>query len=137
MNLRQIANSLTGTINPNRPVQWLRGTGWGQDPETGNRFPVYDTIIIPANVQAVSSSDLKLIDGIGISVMGYHRTLYINGAVLGPVRNEMATGDVFMFDNRTWKVSLIPEDWDANGWSKVIVTLQQNDGSSSGNQRCG
>lgn len=135
MNLRGLANGLTRTVNPNRVVHWMRGVGVGQDPETGERFPVFDTVIFQANIQAVSSSELQLISAMNME--GYHRAVYINGSSIGPVRDEIRPGDVFKFGGRTWKVTQVPEDWDENGWSKVIVTMQQGTGAGTEGERYG
>lgn len=129
MNLRGLANGLTRTVNPNRVVQWMRGVGVKQDSETGERSPVFDTVIFQANIQAVPSDELQLISAMNME--GYHRAVYINGSSIGPVRDEMRPGDVFKFGGRAWKVTQVPEDWDENGWSKVIVTMQQDAGAGT------
>lgn len=129
MNLRSLANGATRAVRPNRTVTWQRSTGWTQDPDTAQRMATYQTINLPAQIQAVSSTDLQLLNG--LNIQGYHRCLYINGRALGAVRNQMKGGDIFLFDGQEWKVTLVPEDWDDCGWSRVIVTLQQESGSGA------
>lgn len=129
MNLRSIANGSTRAIRPNNPVVWRRSNGYTQDPDTGQRTPAYIDVNIPANIQAVSSQELNMVLGMGIQ--GYHRALYINGSALGTMRNLMKGGDMFLFSGATWKATIVPEDWDDCGWSRVIVTLQQQGGTGA------
>ena len=129
MNLRSLANGSTRAVRPNKPVVWQRSAGWVQDPDTMLRVPAYQTINIQAQIQAVTSDDLKLMDG--LNIQGYHRCVYLNSRALGAVRNEMKGGDLFLFGGQTWKVTLVPEDWDDCGWSRVIVTLQQEGGTGA------
>lgn len=129
MNLRSVANGSTRAIRPNNSVVWRRSNGYTQDATTGQRTPVYIDIHVPANIQAVSSQDLNMILGLGIQ--GYHRTLYINGSALGTMRNLMKGGDLFLFSGAEWKATIVPEDWDDCGWSRVLVTLVQQGGSGA------
>ena len=129
MNLRSIANGMTRAVRPNTTILWRRATGYTQDATTLQRTPSYQDIYLSAQIQALSSDDLKLFDG--LNLQGYHRSIYINGRALGAVRNEMKGGDIFQFNGQEWKVAIVPEDWDDCGWSRVIVTLQQESGSGA------
>lgn len=129
MNLRGIANSMTRAVRPNQSITWRRSTGWTQDMTTGQRTATYQAVVLPAQVQALSTGDMRLDPG--LVMQGNHRVLYINGGALGVLRNELKGGDWFLFNGQTWKATVVPENWDDCGWSRVIVTEIQQGGSGA------
>ncbi|ARW48144.1 hypothetical protein [Acetobacter pasteurianus] len=122
MNLRSIANGMTRRVKSNKTVVWRRNVGWDQDPVTFKRTPKYQSIVLSANIQPVSSTDLEFVDG--INKQGYSRAVYLNARAMGQLRSELRGGDLFTFCGQEWLVTQVPEDWDENGWCRVIVTRQ-------------
>lgn len=97
----------------------------------GARAPQYIiTTGIPMQFQAVSSDDLKHVDGLNISTT--LRSVHLNGDLQGIDRPGVRGGDILLATTGltgvsldTWLVVGVPEGWDASGWCQVIVALQQ------------
>lgn len=99
---------------------------------TGHRAPTYATTSgLQMQVQAISSDDLKHIDGLNISEV--NRVVYINGLIQGLDRPGVNGGDLLLIPTGltpgqpydTWLVKGVPEVWDSPGWTKCLVVLQQ------------
>lgn len=123
MNLRSLANAATSRISPNTPVIWRQNMGTIQNMETGDRSPNWQETAITGQVQALTSRDLRHIEG--LNQQAYSRAVYLNGQAMGARRLAMKGGDLFIIAGQTWKVISVPENWPLNGWGKVIVTLRQ------------
>lgn len=99
---------------------------------SGKRTPAYNTITgVPMQFQAVSNDDLEHIDALNISKV--LRSVHINGDILGLVRPGVRGGDLLLAPTGlantlpaldVWLVVSAPENWEASGWSHVIVALQ-------------
>lgn len=97
----------------------------------GARTPQYITTTdVPMQFQAVSSDDLKHVDGLNISTT--LRSVHLNGDLQGIDRPGVRGGDILLAPTGltgvqmdTWLVVGVPEGWDASGWCQVIVALQQ------------
>ena len=127
MNPRAIANRFTQITNKNIPVNWIQSTGYVTD-DAGKRVPTTITLSVQAQIQALSSTDLKHIDGLNIT--GVMRSVYMYGNVAGVVRADQIGGDILVFPevpngcNKNWLVTQVMETWP--DWCRVIVTLQQD-----------
>jgi hypothetical protein len=127
MNLRGLVNKYTQVTNPNIQINWIQSTGYTTN-AAGKRTPTSITLTVDAQVQALSATDLKHIDGLNIT--GVMRAVYIYGNAAGVVRADQIGGDILVFPeipngtNRNWLVTQVLETWDT--WCKVIVTLQQD-----------
>lgn len=121
MNLHQIVSGAIGIVNPFIEVTILRSAGYITDPD-GTRVPAYETLTGPAQVQDLSSDDLKMLVDAGFNIQGGRKNIYINGSWAGVVRADKQGGDIFQFNNADWLVTMIAEQWP--DWCKVIVTLQ-------------
>lgn len=125
MNLRSMANAATQTVNPNIPVVWRKSTGYVTD-DARKRTPAFEDIPVTGQVQALSSSDLKHVDGLNMT--GVMRSVYLYGDVEAINRENQQGGDRLLFPqapgaaNSTWLVSTVVETWP--DWCHVIVTLQ-------------
>lgn len=125
MNLRQLANPLTQTINPNTSITWKQSTGYVTD-SAGRRVPTYTSTTIDAQIQPLSSSDLKHVDG--LNMQGIMRSVILYGNVAGISRADQQGGDILVFPeipgatNRNWLVTQVMETWP--DWCRVIVTMQ-------------
>jgi len=86
----------------------------------GTRTSSYETLSGPAQVQDLSTDDLRLTEG--LNLQGIHKVVYLNGSWAGIVRADTKGGDVFILQNTEWLVTNVPESWP--DWTKVIVTRQ-------------
>lgn len=127
-NLNAIANSATVAVNPNLPATLFISTG----NTVGSNFkqvPTYDTAAVAAQVQALSSGDIRQLDA--LNVQGAQKAIYLNGAALAISRIKKLGGDVIVFpdgtlpEGNTWLVLASLEQW-AQTWCKVAVSLQDD-----------
>lgn len=126
MNLRAIANAATRRVNPNVPATLRRSTGYTTS-ESGRRTPSYANEAVEVQVQALTTSDLRLLDS--LNIQGATRSVYMNGAAAPVVRDSQQGGDLFVFDAgvlgptaQTWLCTQVIEQWP--DWCKVAITLQ-------------
>lgn len=123
MNLHAIASGAIGAVNPQVSIVVLQSIGYTTNPDS-TRTPTYaPPVTICAQVQELTSTDLRKLDG--LNLQGEHRAVYLNGAVAGIVRSAGKGGDLMKFFGQTWLVTQIMETWP--NWCKCVVTLQ--DGS--------
>jgi hypothetical protein len=127
MDVRAIVNPYTRMTNLNQQIQWIQSTGYVTN-AAGKRTPTSLTLTVWAQIQALSATDLKHIDGLNIS--GIMRSVYMFGYPAGVIRADQFGGDILVFPeviggtNRNWVVTQVMENWET--WSRVIVTLQQD-----------
>jgi len=125
MNIRQLANMNTQRVNPNQTITWKQSTGYVTD-AAGRRVPTYTSTPIDAQVQPLSTSDLKHVDG--LNMQGIMRSVILYGNVAGISRADQQGGDLLVFPempnatNRNWLVTKVMEQWPE--WCRVIVTMQ-------------
>lgn len=126
MSLRGIANRAIQSVNRNIVVTWVRATGGYTTAADGERTPATTSEEVPAQVQATSAGDLRLIEGLNIE--GVKRAVYMYGNVAGAIRADQRGGDILRFPEvpggpaRDWRVVSVLETWAT--WAKVIVVLQ-------------
>ncbi len=128
MNLRATANSVTKVINPNFPATLFIST----PPIVVNFVPVpqYDKASIIAQVQPLSSKDLRLLDA--LDIQGAEKAIYLNGPALAISRIKKLGGDLIVFANgvlpegNTWLVLAQLEIWGSGVWSKCGCILQDD-----------
>lgn len=125
LNLHSIVAPLIGAINPIVNLSIRVSTGYATSP-SGKQVPSYaNAVIVPGQVQPLSSGDIKHLDA--LNIQGVRRAIYINGQVNGLIRSENKGGDLITTpDNRIWLVVAADESWEYVGWCKVLVTLQNN-----------
>jgi hypothetical protein len=82
------------------------------------------SLTLPAQVQALSASDLRHMDS--LNIQGSHRAFYFSANIRGGVRVALKGGDLLVLsDNSVWLVTQPVEPWFASAfWVKVIGTLQ-------------
>jgi hypothetical protein len=125
MDLRSIVNAGASVVNPNVTVTVRRSAGYtigaGQ-----RQVPTYAAPVTgPAQVQALSASDVKQIEN--LNIQGEIRSLYLRGALAGAVRPESKGGDLVELDGKTWLVVRVLEAWPT--WTKAVICLQNPAGS--------
>lgn len=125
MKLRSIVNGAIQGINCDQQITWVQSAGYTTAPD-GTRTPTQTSTQVRANVQALSGSDLRHMDG--LNVQGVMRSVYLYGDVEGIVRANGQGGDMLQFPMtpsgtvQNWLVTQVLETWPT--WCKVIVTLQ-------------
>lgn len=128
MNLRQLANSVTQTVNPNISATWVRSTGGYTTAADGKRTPTTSSSTVQIQAQGVSASDLRHVDA--LNIQGVMRSVHMYGNVQGVVRADSQGGDILQFPEipggapLSWRVIQVMETWPE--WSRVLVVLQKN-----------
>ncbi len=126
MNLRAIANSVTSAINPNIGATLFISTGYTI--ANFKQVPTYQKAAISAQVQPLSSGDIRQLDG--LNIQGAQKAIYLNGSALAISRIKKFGGDLIVFPNgtlpegNTWLVLASLEQWDT--WCKVGASLQDD-----------
>jgi hypothetical protein len=128
MNLHAIAGPYISAVNPMLPVTVRVSLGSTTLP-SGKRSPNY---ALPyraqAQVQAMSSRDLRQVSG--LNLQGSMSAIYLMGDIEGIVRPLVKGGDLITFpDSSVYLVVVALENWGASGtpteqWSKVAAQLQ-------------
>ena len=124
MNLFSIARGVVATINPEQWATIAIASGNTTDPD-GTRRPTYlPPRRVRAQVQDLSSKDLRLMDG-GLNLQGSSKTIYLAGRWTGIVRQDKRGGDLIeLQDGSIWLVTMVAEDWgDKRGWVKVLSLI--------------
>jgi hypothetical protein len=122
MNLHQIVSGAIGSVNPFISATMLRSTGYTTAPD-GTRTPTFTSIPASIQVQALSTDELKQIEG--LNLQGQKNGVYLNGQWNGTVRVGKQGGDMLKFGGQTWLVVTVLENWP--DFTKLAVVLQ--DGS--------
>jgi hypothetical protein len=129
MNLHAIVAGAVGAINPPIMCVLMVSTGYTIMAD-GTQVPSYQTYVdVPADVQALSYSDLMKMSG--LNIQGTRRAVYLTGNFEGLNREARKGGDLLMMPSlpgfigpTTWLVAFVSEWW--QDWCKIIVTLQLN-----------
>lgn len=120
MNLRQIANRATASINPNIPATVRRYMG---EVMGSGRKPIPQYApdeVIPIQFQPLTKGDLRHVDG--LNIQGLFKSIHVNGSFYSVNREMQKGGDLFIVDGRTWLVIEPLELWP--DWSRLLVCLQ-------------
>lgn len=123
MGLRDLANSMSSTLNPNVLGRFLESNGSTTAP-SGKQAPAWLDPVedVPFQVQALSSGDLKHLDS--LNIQGVERAVFMDGHVSGVERLAGKGGDMLYFNSAWWLVTVVLEPWDVSGWCKLGVTQQ-------------
>lgn len=128
MNLAAIANGAITAINPNFPATLYSSTG--NQVVNFVQVPTYAAFGIAAQVQPLTSGDLRQLDA--LNIQGASKAIYLNGAALGVIRVKQLGGDLIVFPAGTlpegdvWLVKASLEQWLGSTWAKVAVELQDS-----------
>ena len=124
MNLRELARGAITTVNPDYEAELMHSTGYTTD-AAGKQTPTYDTVTLPIQIQALSSSLQKINN---LNQQGISRSVFLNGFWAGVIRDNKQGGDLFKFPEypggeiKTWLVTSVVEAWP--DWCHVTVTMQ-------------
>jgi len=121
MNLHQIVRGAITTVNPDVPGVLKVNSGFTTAPG-GKRVQSYTDVDVMAQMQELSSTDLKQVDA--INVQGILQSVYLNGNFNGINRPDQKGGDILIVDGQKWLVVKVPELWP--DWCRVIVNLQRS-----------
>ena len=124
MNLHQIASGAIGAVNPFIPISTKISTGYTTLPN-GKQVPSYSTGNTTGQVQALSSRDLKQIEG--LNIQSVVQKVYLNGNYEGVFRDLGKGGDILTFSygntaSKDYLVVTVFERW--TDWSAVGVVMQ-------------
>lgn len=119
MNLHQVASGAIGSINPFIPIIVKQSTGYAVDANY-NQVPSYTTINTTGQVQPLSASDTRKLEG--MNIQGVTQSVYLNGNFEGVFRVLGKGGDLLVFNGYTYLVNAVLERWP--DWCKVGVTMQ-------------
>jgi hypothetical protein len=127
MNLRALANGVTTAINPNNAATLYISTG--NVTVNFKQVPSYETAPVFAQVQPLSSGDIRQLDA--LNIQGAQKAIYLNGAALAIDRVKKLGGDLIVFADGTlpegnvWLTLASLEQWGTT-WTKIAVILQDN-----------
>jgi len=127
MNLHKIATGVVSAVNPYILVTLQLNSGYSVN-QDGTRTPTYIyQQKIPAQIQALTFDELRLLDG--LNIQGIKRAIYLSGQLSGINRSRNLGGDLIAFPQgdiwpygTLWLVILVVEQWP--NWVKVAVTQQ-------------
>ena len=126
MNLHGIVASVIGAVNERVPVSIQVSTG----NSTSSTYKPVPTYAAPFNalaqIQPLTSDDLKQIDG--LNIQGSHVKIYLFGQVSGIIRATNKGGDLITVGSGPyagiWLVVQPLEPFASAGWCSVACTLQ-------------
>lgn len=127
MNLNAIANGVVTAVNPNFPATLFVSTG--STIVNFKQVPTYDKVTVSAQVQPLTSKDLRQLDA--LNIQGAEKSIYLNGAALGISRIKQRGGDLIVFapglipEGNTWLVLASLEQWGST-WGHVAAVLQDD-----------
>lgn len=128
MNLHAMVRGPIQTVNPDIVAQWKRSTGYTKTPDF-KQVPSYAaTVDVRAQVQALSSADIKHMADAGVTMQPVMRKVYLYGNIAGIVRADKTGGDLLYFPQvpgataQEWLAVTIFETWP--DWCAVGVALQ-------------
>ncbi len=120
MDLNGIANAATEVVNPNIPVSIQASTGYtigaGLKQVPGYASPVSGF----AQVQELSSSELKQTEG--LNIQGVMRKLYLRSPLNAVIRPNSQGGDLVTIAGQIWLVVKTLELWPT--WCSALIVLQ-------------
>ena len=120
MDLRSVANGISGVVNPNVPVIVKRSTGYTvgagqkQIPSYAASGPGF------GQLQALDANDVKQLDG--LNIQGMCKALYLRGVLAGVVRPDGKGGDIVTIAGQDWLTVKVLEGW--ADWTKIAIVLQ-------------
>lgn len=124
MNIHAIANGAITAVNPNVVASVLVSNGYTQAPD-GQQIPAYfDPIAVQAQVQPLSTADIRKVEALNIQAV--QRSIYLYGAFDGIVRPMLKGGDlVTIGTGPNPGIYLITVNFEAwPDWCKVGCTMQ-------------
>ena len=120
MDLRGISNSVSDTVNPNIAVSVQASTGYTIGSGL-KQVPSYASPVTGfAQVQALTESDLRHLDG--LNIQGATQSIILRGALDAVVRVTSKGGDLVTINGQTWLTVAVLEQWPL--WTRAALQLQ-------------
>lgn len=120
MNLHGIVSGIISTVNPMITATLEQSTGYTTN-DDGTQVPSYAAPVrASVQVQALSSDELRLVEG--LNQQGNKQAVYLNGNWQGLVRPDRRGGDLLKINGDTYLVLTVLENWP--DWTKLAVVLQ-------------
>lgn len=112
---------MVGAVNPRITVTLQTSAGYTTGP-SGKRTPAFNAPVnVIAQVQELTTRDLRQLEGLNIS--GSSRKIYLYGQVNGTVRVTRKGGDLIILpEGALYLTTAVLEQWP--DWCCVAVTLQ-------------
>lgn len=128
MNLHEVVSSAINAINPFQEISITSRGGYFTN-EYGEREALdNETITVMADVQPISSEDIKFINNYNQSSI--YKSFYVSSDVHGINRPMAKSGDIVKWNGQTYYVSSLKEGWyDTCGWNHFIGVLQLEGGN--------
>ena len=120
MNLRQIANNATRSINPNIGAVLKKYAGETMGPGRKPQPSYLPDQEITIQLQPLSKGELQHVDG--LNIQGLVKAIYVNGNYFSVQREKEQGGDIFVINGEKWLVVEPIELWP--DWCRLIVNLQ-------------
>lgn len=121
MDLRGCANAMSDSVNPNTPVTVQASTGFTTGGVGMRQVPSYAPSVSGyAQVQALSESDIRHLDG--LNIQGATQSIILKGALNAIVRANSQGGDLVTFNGQTWLTVAVLEQWPL--WTRAAIQLQ-------------
>ncbi|MGK4923163.1 hypothetical protein ACSLUB_11555 [Bordetella hinzii] len=122
MNLHAVAGPIVSAVNPMILATIKYSDGYEPGPGF-KQVPKYRVVPdVQAQVQPLSAGDLKHLEA--QNIQGVQRSVYLYGDIQGVVRPAEKGGDLLIFNDQVWLVTVVFETWP--DWCKVGVTLQMD-----------
>lgn len=128
LNLHGIVNPIIQAVNANIVATVRESTGYTIG-ANAKQVPTYNDIPgVSLQVQAVSWTDLRKVDG--LNLQGVFRSCYAYGFHAGIIRALKRGGDLVLFpdgalpEGNTWLIKQDLEVW--ADWVKFLIVLQNN-----------
>lgn len=125
MNLHQLVRGAISSINPDQPITIKKFTGY--DNSGVYAIPTYESFETTAQIQPIRSSDIQHINNFNTSSV--YKNMYLNGDWNGLNRAIGSGGDLVIWNNQTWYIVAVDENFSPTaGWTKITVCLQIDEG---------
>ena len=119
LNLHAVVSGAIGAINPFIQAQIKRSTGY-TTLDDGTQVPQYTTTDLMIQVQNLSNTELKQLDG--MNIQNTTNSVSLSGDWNGTVRVGKQGGDLLIFNGQVWLAVTVLENWPQ--WTKLAVVLQ-------------
>lgn len=122
MNLHSIVSGAIGSVNPNVAAQIKISSGYITLPSGKREASYLSPIDVTAQIQPITSDDLKHIDG--LNIQGYMKSVHVNGKFEGVNRLKQKGGDLLVINStgEAWLIVQVLEEWP--DWCRLAVKLQ-------------
>ncbi len=120
MDLRSISNVVTDCVNPNILVTVQASTGYTVGAGL-KQVPSYAPDVTGyAQVQALSSADLRHLDG--LNIQGATKSIILRGELNAVVRAHSQGSDLVTFGGDTFLTVAVLEQWPL--WTRAAIQMQ-------------